>query len=214
MPLPQIEVLPAAAKRVRHHDAWVFRDELATPQAEAGHGEVVELTDRHGAFLAYAFYSQRSHIAARIMSLQREVRVDRALFAARVQSAIGRRASLQGTNARRLVFSEADALPGLIVDQYDQWLVLQSRSAGMESWKGTVVDLLREAVRPRGILERSDKEFRDEEGLPVSLKCWMAACRSASVSRKTDCSSGWIRTTGRRPASTWTSATRGAASGG
>ena len=167
MPLPQIEVLSAAAKRVRHHDAWVFRDELTTPPADAGHGEVVELTDPHGAFLAYAFYSTRSHIAARVMSLRREEPVDRALFAARLTVAIGRRASLQGTNARRLVFSEADALPGLIVDQYDQWLVLQSRTAGFEPWKSTVVDLLREMVRPRGILERSDKEFRDEEGLPA-----------------------------------------------
>lgn len=166
MAYPQILVEPSAAKRVKHFDCLVYRDELRQPTAPVESGEIVELIDRHGAFLAYAFYSVTSHIAARAVSLAQEHPVDRALLAQRVQNAISRRAGITGTNAKRLIFSEADGLPGLIVDQYGEALVLQIRTAGMERWKSAVVDLLRELLHPKGILERSDKEFREEEGLP------------------------------------------------
>ena len=166
MPSPQITVSPSAAKRIQHHDCWVFRDELTTPAPSAGHGDVVELVDRHAAFLAHAFYSAHSPIAARVVSTDRRQPFDQALLARRLKAAIAKRAGLRETNAMRLVFSEADGLPGLIVDRYADHLVLQSRTAGMERWKETIVDLLRETVRPAGILERSDKEFRETEGLP------------------------------------------------
>ena len=167
MAYPQLAVSPSAAKRIRHHDCLVFRDELAGPASSLKHGEVVELIDRHDAFLAYAFYSQHSHIAARVVSLDRARPLDRALLAERLETAIARRATIANTNAKRLVFSEADGLPGLIVDQYADYLVLQSRTAGLEAWKGVLIDLLRKAVRPKGVLERSDKEFREDEALPA-----------------------------------------------
>ena len=162
----QLEVAPSAAKRVQHFDCWVFRDELSSPEAPAPNGEIVELIDRHNTFLAYAFYNGQSHIAARVISVHKDRPFDRALLAERLASAIAKRAAVRGTNAKRLVFSEADGLPGLIVDQYADVLVLQSRTAGMERWKPAVVELLRDLIHPKGILERSDKEFREEEGLP------------------------------------------------
>ena len=167
MALPQITVSPSAAKRIRNFDCWVFRDELTVPPAPPVDGEVVELIDSHGAFLAAAFYSARSHIAARVVSTSLGQPVDRALLANRLTTAIGRRATVRDTNAKRLVFSEADGLPGLIVDQYADVLVLQIRIPGMEAWRPLVVDILRQTVHPKGILERSDKEFREEEGLPA-----------------------------------------------
>ena len=166
MAYPQVVVEPSAAKRLRHFDCLVFRDELHEPSASLANGEIDELTDRDGAFMAYAFYSPTSHIAARAVSLTREQPIDRALLAQRLQSALRRRADITGTNAKRLVFSEADGLPGLIVDQYGDHLVLQTRIAGMERVKSTIVDLLRHSLHPKGILERSDKEFREQEGLP------------------------------------------------
>ena len=180
MSYPQIVVAPSAAKRVTNFDCWVFRDELqhpaaperssgaaaASPGADLPHGGIVELTDRAGTFLAYAFYSARSSVAARVVSTDRAEAVDSPLLARRLTQAIQRRAGLTGTTAKRLVFSEADGLPGLIVDQYAEWLVLQSRTAGIEAWKPALVELLREQLHPAGILERSDKEFREAEGLP------------------------------------------------
>ena len=167
MAYPQLSVSPSAAKRIQHFDCWVFRDELLMPQPPVTNGGVVELIDRHGTFLAYAFYSTQSHIAARVLSTQREYVMDRALIVDRVKAAMARRASVLNTNAKRLIFSEADGLPGLIVDQYAEYLVLQTRTAGMELWKPTAVEVLEGLLHPMGILERSDKEFRDEEGLPA-----------------------------------------------
>jgi len=177
---PAIAITAQAAKRIRNHDCWVFRDELLRPDSsppapqDSGRaglpaGEVVQVVDRHGGFVAYAFYNPRSHIALRVVSIRQEERVDRRWLAGRLRRAIAKRRTLTGTNARRLVFSEADALPGLIVDQYDRWLVIQIRSAGMERLHQAVLELLQELLQPAGILERSDKEFREEEGLePVS----------------------------------------------
>ena len=165
MAYPQLTVSPEAAKRLRNFDCWVFRDELIRPPAALPSGEPVELIDRHGAFLGYAFYNAAARIAARVISRDSSAPVERTLFAQRLTEALARRASLEGTTARRLVFSEADGLPGLIVDQYGDHLVLQIRTAGLEPWRAVLVELLRDAVRPKGILERSDKEFRQEEGL-------------------------------------------------
>ena len=166
MNIPQLVIAPTAAKRVRNYDAWIFRDELQAPGEPVPDGELVELIDREGRFIAYAFYSSTAHVAARAASLDRARPFDRALLAERLSQAIERRRAITGTNAKRLVFSEADALPGLIVDQYAEHLVLQVRTAGMERWKPDVVQQLRRLAHPRGILERSDKEFREEEGLP------------------------------------------------
>jgi 23S rRNA (cytosine1962-C5)-methyltransferase len=167
MPCPIVSVSDAATKRILHHDCVVFRDELEAPSDAPPNGEVVELIDRHGRFLAYAFYSGRSHIAARIVSTDRAQPVGRELIRRRVAAALKRRDAIRDTNARRLVFSESDGLPGLIADQYADSLVVQIRTAGMERWKDAAVDTLRSLVRPAGILERSDKEFREEEGLPA-----------------------------------------------
>ena len=169
MSSPQLPIAPSAAKRLRHDDCWVFRDELIAPVPPVADGELVELTDQHGAFVASAWYSRNSHIAARAVSTEPSRAIDRAFLAERIQRAIHRRESIHGTDAKRLIFSEADGLPGLIVDQYADSLVLQIRTAGMEGWKSTVIDVLRTTLAPKGILERSDKEFRDEEGLaPVT----------------------------------------------
>ncbi len=166
MALPRVTLADAAAKRARNFDAWVYRDELLLPLPDVPDGEQVELVDRRHAFVAYAFLSARSHIAARITSLAPGRPLDVGGLDERLAAAIRRRNQIAGTNARRLVFSEADQLPGLIVDQYADCLVLQIRTAGMERWKLQIVEALRRQLRPAGILERSDKEFRSEEGLP------------------------------------------------
>jgi 23S rRNA (cytosine1962-C5)-methyltransferase len=163
---PQLEVALSAAKRIQNFDCWVFRDELTPPHEPLPNGQVVELLDQNGSFLAYAFYSSHSHIACRVVSTKRDEPIDRALLARRIKTALAQRESIIGTNAKRLIFSEADRLPGLIVDQYDDYLVLQVRAAGMEALKPTVVELLKKLVHPKGILERSDKEFREEDELP------------------------------------------------
>jgi len=165
MARPPIPITPQAVKRIRNHDCWVFRDELLDPRPQVQPGEVVAVTERQGTFVAYAFYNPQSHIALRIVSLAQDEPVDRALIGERIKQAITRRRPLRATNARRLVFSEADRLPGLIVDQYADYLVVQFRSAGMDRLRDQAISLLQDHLHPKGMLERSDKEFREEEGL-------------------------------------------------
>ena len=166
MNLPQISILPTAIKRVRNFDGWVFRDEVTHTIPSLEPGTVVSVIGRDGSFVALAFYHPQAPIALRIASLDPHEAIDAAWLRGRLERAISRRAAIPDTNAKRLVFSEADGLPGLIVDQYDTILVVQCRSAGMDRLRGQVVEALQELVHPRGILERSDKEFRTEEGLP------------------------------------------------
>lgn len=160
---------PQAIKRLRNYECWVFQDELLQVDQSIAPGELVEVTDGKGHFLAQAFYHPRSHIALRIISTIQDEPIDRAFLQQRLQRAIDRRKTIRRTNAKRLVFSEADGLPGLIVDQYARYLVVQFRSAGMDRFRQLVTELLDQLVHPQGILERSDKEFREEEGLePVT----------------------------------------------
>ena len=170
MTLPTIAVLPPAIKRIRNYDCWVFRDELARPADSLSPGTIVEVVDRAGAFVAYASYNHHAHIPLRIFSTVQEQPVDRRLLRNRLQQAIAKRQRLNQTNAKRLVFSEADGLPGLIVDQYADWLVIQIRTAGMEVLRPLLLAELTALVPANGILERSDKEFRDDEGLPPSTR--------------------------------------------
>ncbi len=166
MPAPEITIAPLAAKRVLNFDCWVFRDELVQkPPGSIENGSPVELIDSNGTFLAHAFYSTVSHIAARVISRERAVPPSAKLLDERIRRAIKRRETITGTDAKRLISSEADELPGWIVDQYGPFLVLQIRSAGMEAWREALLGILKKQLNPQGILERSDKEFRSDEGL-------------------------------------------------
>ena len=167
MTTPTVSVTVKAFKRLLNHDCWVFRDELARPDPPVDDGAVVLVTDRQGHPAGQAFYSQHSHVALRFLTRDAEAPIDRAFFRHRLEHAIARRSGLRGTNARRVVFSEADGLPGLIVDQYAGVLVVQLRNAGIDRFRPVLAELLQELLSPAGILERSDKEFREDEGLPL-----------------------------------------------
>ncbi|NPB03263.1 MAG: class I SAM-dependent rRNA methyltransferase [Thermotogae bacterium] len=139
---------------------WVYRDEVAYLR-EAG--AVSHLYDRRGRLLATGLYSPSSRVIWRFLSLGK-VKVDRSFFKKRILEAVAYRKHVPAT-AYRLVFSESDFLGGLIVDRYNNGLVIQIRSEGMERMKGVVVDALVEALSPSFIYERSDMEGRWEEGL-------------------------------------------------
>ncbi|MCS7188089.1 MAG: class I SAM-dependent methyltransferase, partial [Armatimonadota bacterium] len=116
-------------------------------------------------FLAWGTYSSKSHVAFRALTLNDEP-IDRDFFAKRFQSALAQRRNLQlVTNAFRLIHAEADFLPGLIVDSYDDILVVQVRTKGMERLKNFWLEPLIDLMRPKGVYERSDMEGRREEGL-------------------------------------------------
>jgi 23S rRNA (cytosine1962-C5)-methyltransferase len=156
-------ISPRGVERIRLGHLWVYRSDIRTAQAEPG--AVVRLTDERGRFHGRAFYSDKSQIAVRLLT--REDRpVDRAFFTERIQQAVAYRGRVvENSEAFRLVYSEADLLPSLIVDRYADYLVVQTLSQGTERHKGLLVEILVELLAPKGILERNDPKVRLLEGL-------------------------------------------------
>ena len=157
-------------KKIRNNYLWVFRDDVSTQFKDRDtieDGSIVEVFDSENKFLAIGTYNSKSHILVRILSKQ-NVAVDKNFFLHRIKKAIQFRDHQNiNSNARRLIHAEADLLPGLMVDQFGDYLVMQIRSLGMEKFKSTVVEILVELLNPKGIYERSDMESRSEEGLEM-----------------------------------------------
>ena len=158
-----VVISPRGVERIRLGHLWVYRSDVRSAQAEPG--AVVRLTDERGRFQGRAFYSDRSQIAVRLLS--REDRsVDRNFFAERLRQAIAyRQRIVENTEAFRMVYSEGDLLPSLIVDRYGDYLVVQTLSQGTERHKQMFVDILVELLSPKGIVERNDPKVRLLEGL-------------------------------------------------
>ena len=149
---------------LRRHP-WVFQGSVEKGKADAG--ETVRVESDSGQFLCWASFSPSSMIRVRAWSFDEAERIDAAFFDRRVRSAIAVRERMPiVSNARRLIHGEADGLPGLIVDRYDDTLVAQFLSAGTERWKQTIADSLIAATGLSRLYERSDSGVRQLEGLP------------------------------------------------
>lgn len=156
-------ISPRGVERIRAGHLWVYRSDVRTAQAEPG--AVVRVTDERGRFHGRAFYSDRSQIAVRIVTRE-DIPIDRAFLAARLlRAADYRKLVVENSDAFRLVYSEADLLPSLIVDRYGDYLALQTLSQSTERLKSLLVELLVELFSPKGIIERNDPKVRLLEGL-------------------------------------------------
>lgn len=159
-----VRVNKRGADRVRHGHLWIYRSDVVDVDAEGG--SVVTVKDERGNFIGQAFYSAASQIALRFLTLANE-EIDREWWRQRILQAASRRHVPADTNAFRLVYSEGDLLPSLIVDRYNEVLVLQTLSQGTESLKHTFTDILIEEFQPRAVIERNDARVRELEGLPL-----------------------------------------------
>ncbi len=155
-------------RALENRHPWIFSGAIDRLDRGAEPGQTVEIADAQGTIRALGYLNPRSQIAIRILSWDPNEQIDRAFLRRRLQASIARRQSLPGladTTACRLVNAESDGMPGLIVDCYDEWLVLQSLTAGIERLKREIADVLMELLEPRGIYERSDVDVRPREGL-------------------------------------------------
>lgn len=143
---------------------WIFRsDVVEMPEAPAGS---VLVTDQRGKPLGTALWSPASEISLRLMDRDPAAALDLGWWERRLSAAIARRVALEGvTNAWRVVHGEGDALPSLIVDRYDRYLVVQLMSAGIEAYRAEIVTALEGLLAPAGILARNDAGTRSREGL-------------------------------------------------
>jgi 23S rRNA (cytosine1962-C5)-methyltransferase len=158
-----VVISPRGVERLRAGHLWIYRSDVRTPHAEPG--AVVRLTDDRGRFHGRALYSDKSQIAIRLLTRD-DVPIDRTFLQRRLTAAAEyRRRVVENSSAYRLVYSEGDLLPSIIVDRYGDYLVLQTLSQGAERLKPILVDLLAELFSPKGILERNDPRVRLLEGL-------------------------------------------------
>ncbi len=151
---------------LRRHP-WIFSGGIQSVDKEPASGSTVDLLSSDKKFLARASYSPNSQIRARVWTFENEV-VDKEFFRKRIRKAIDSRYSIfdsSSTNSLRLIYAESDGIPGLIVDKYNDVLVLQSLTAGSEFWKETFADILLEETGLSVIYERSDADVRELEGL-------------------------------------------------
>ncbi len=149
---------------MRRGHLWIYSGELKREPEDADPA-IVQVLDPAGNALGYAFYSRKSQIRLRFLSRDPEPPSPEFLRT-RIKNSIARRSALLNkTSACRLVFGEADLLPGIIVDRYGDYLVLQTLSSGADAIKPVLVDILREALEPSGILQRNDVKARRLEGL-------------------------------------------------
>lgn len=163
----QVYLKPGREKSLQRHHPWIFSGAVARLQGQPQLGETVQVISAQGRVLGLGAYSPASQIRVRMWTWQPEVGVDANFLRGRIQAAIQRRQGLGlPEKAVRLVYAEADGLPGLIVDRYADTLVVQLLSAGAEYWRDTIADSLLELTGLEQIYERSDAEVRILEGLP------------------------------------------------
>jgi len=149
---------------------WVFDNEIDTIMGTFTNGDTVIVHDFDGYMMGRGFINQNSKIRVRMMTRNKEQQIDEAFLRNRVQTAWNYRKDTVDTSSCRVIFGEADFLPGIVIDKYEDVLVVESLALGIDRFKETIVRLLKECmaedgIHIRGVYERSDAKEREKEGL-------------------------------------------------
>jgi 23S rRNA (cytosine1962-C5)-methyltransferase len=159
-----VQVNKRGADRIRHGHLWIYRSDIVAVDAEGG--QIVSVKDERANFVGQSLYSDSSQIALRFLSLKKEV-IDSDWWRQRIREAAARRKIPNDTDAYRLIYSEGDLLPSLIVDRYQDVIVLQTLSQGTDAVKSLLTQILIEEFAPSAVIERNDARVRQLEGLPL-----------------------------------------------
>lgn len=151
---------------------WMYKNNLEQCDPQIKNGELVDIVTNKGRYLGTGFISLKSHITVRILSKDRKEIIDREFFKKRIQRAYDFRKTVEGDNLSncRLIFGEADLLPGLVIDRYNDILVSQISSYGLEQIKDMIYEIVLDVLKAdgqdvKGIYERNDIQIRTKEGL-------------------------------------------------
>ena len=162
----RIVLKPGKEKSLLRRHPWVYATAVARVEGRPASGATIEVRAADGRFLALAAYSPESAIRARAWTFDADATVDADLMSRRIRQAVARRAELAvESTAIRIVFGEADGVPGLVVDRYADQLVTQFQSAAVEPWRDVLLDALVQATGCTDIYDRSDGAGRAREGL-------------------------------------------------
>src|SRR5262245_52907953 len=170
--LPQVMLKPRRAQPFFGRHPWVFSGAIARIAGTPSPGDEVSLVTEHGEFVARGLFNPVSNIQVRLYGWDPAQPLDEEFWSTRLDSAIRLRRDVLGlcgpSAACRLVFSEADGLSGLIVDRYDEWLLVQFTSLALASRRDLLIRLLVEKLQPAGVWLRTEKGIREAEGLEIA----------------------------------------------
>ncbi|MDB5139962.1 MAG: pseudouridine synthase [Mucilaginibacter sp.] len=155
-------------KAVLQRHPWVFSGAIERVKGKPANGDIVRLIDTKGGFMACGFYNDQSRVAVRLLEWDENVVVDENWFREKVALAVASRSNILAdgnTNTCRLIFSESDYLPGLIVDKYAGHLAVQVLTSGIQNMLPVIIDELQRLLQPESIFDKSDASSRDHEGL-------------------------------------------------
>ncbi len=170
MPNAIVTLKEGEGRSLKAGGPWIYDNEAASVEGTFDDGDIVTVADHRGRFLCQGFINRKSKLLVRVMSRDENAVIDRAFLQKRVRDAWEYRKRTVDTSCCRVIFGEADFLPGLVVDKFSDVLVVQSLALGIDRMKNTILELLTEAlaadgVTVRGIYERSDAPVREREGL-------------------------------------------------
>jgi len=166
--MPSVILKKGKERRLYSGHSWVYSGEIDNITGDPKDGDAVDLRDHKDRFFGRGLLNTRSQITVRRFTMQKE-EIDRSFFARRIEAALEYRrenTSIADAQAFRVISSESDQLPGLIVDQYGDHIVLQALTLGIDQRKAQILEALREVLTPKAIVERSDVPSRKLEGLP------------------------------------------------
>ena len=152
---------------------WIFKGQFLKAAPGIRPGDIISVVNGRGEFAGRGYYNPASEITIRLLTFNDET-IDEIFLHKKISDAMAKRSFLSElTNAKRLIFSEADSLPGLIVDQYNDTIVFQIATLGLERMKESVLKILADVINPKYIYEKSDSPFRKTEGLKTIKKWWL-----------------------------------------
>jgi 23S rRNA (cytosine1962-C5)-methyltransferase len=164
--LPTVLLKPGEADRIVAGHPWIYQSEILRLTTPVGDGEIVQVKDHRQRFLGVGFFNSKSKINIRVLASER-VEIDEHFFEERIRAALAvRQKHLPDATSFRVVNAESDFLSGLVVDKYEDALVVQISALGMDKRKAQIVTVLQKIFSPRVIVERSDIASRKFEGLP------------------------------------------------
>jgi len=168
--LPKVILKPQKEKPVLAQHPWIFSGAIKNVEGSFDTGDLVSVYNHAGQFLAKGYINPDSQIRVRLLTF-RDEEINADFFRKKIETALLLRKEWvpAETNAFRLIHSEGDFIPGLIVDQYADFLVVQFLTAGIEQLKDPIVQVLADVVKPKGIFEKDDSDARAFEGLPERL---------------------------------------------
>lgn len=152
-------------QRVLQGHPWIFGNEVNRLEGSATPGDTVDVLAHDGSFIGKGYYNPQSQIQVRLLTRNRTETVDDTFFYNKLLQAWQYRQQLGYTENCRLIFGEADGLPQLIIDKFNDYFVLQTLALGIDRWKPAIVAAIKKIFQPKGIYERNDVPVRELEGL-------------------------------------------------